>query len=172
MNQLTYVLKQRVNWKSYRRFLNLEDEVLSEEYVMKNGKKFGEDFGYGGDEYDSFIIQYDQDNNEHIFTSIIYDCYENGNLANYYMVKNGTKNGEMVSFYPNGQVKEIKHIDNNTLEGVQKEFYENGAVKIMEHRVLGRIVRFKKYDEQGKVVEEKKQAMKSDQTYINEVSKT
>ena len=97
---------------------------------MKNGKKFGRNFGYGGDNYDSFIVVYDQNNNEHLFTGIIYDCYENGNLANYYMVKNGIKNGEMVYFYPNGQVKEIKHIDNNTLEGIQKEFYENGVLKL------------------------------------------
>nr|WP_064473438.1 hypothetical protein [Bacillus wiedmannii] len=135
----------------------MEDKILNEEYVMNNGKKFGEDFGYGGDEYDSFIVEYDQDNNEHIFTGIIYDCYENGNLANYYMVKDGIKNGEMVNFYPNGQIKEIKHIENNTLEGIQKEFYENGVIRLMEHRALGRLVSFKKYDEQGKIVEEMKE---------------
>ncbi|MGF2714748.1 hypothetical protein [Bacillus mycoides] len=42
----------------------------------------------------------------------------------------------------------------NPLEGIQKEFYENGVIKLMEHRVLGRLVSFKKYDEQGKIVEE------------------
>ncbi|MEH7648980.1 hypothetical protein V7420_27605, partial [Bacillus toyonensis] len=61
-------------------------------------------------------------------------------------------------FYPNGQVKEIKHIENNTLESIQKEFYENGVIRLMEHRVLGRLVSFKKYDEQGKIVEEMKEA--------------
>lgn len=97
---------------------------------MKNGKKFGRNFGYGGDEYDSFIVEYDQNNNEHLFTGIIYDCYENGHLANYYMVKKGMKNGEMVHFYPNGQVKQIKHLNKNILDGIQKDFYENGVFKI------------------------------------------
>ncbi|MGE8000555.1 toxin-antitoxin system YwqK family antitoxin [Lysinibacillus sp. NPDC093190] len=136
----------------------MKDKILNKEYVMKNGKKFGENFGYGGDDYDSFIVEYDQNNNEHLFTGIIYDCYENGNLANYYMVKNGIKNGEMVYFYPNGQVKEIKHIDKNTLEGIQKEFYENGILKLVENRVLGRLVSFKKYDVQGNVLEEKNES--------------
>ncbi|GAB0169226.1 hypothetical protein LSPCS325_26630 [Lysinibacillus sp. CTST325] len=92
----------------------MKDKILNKECAMKNGKKFGKNFGYGGDDYDSFIVEYDQNNNEHLFTGIIYDCYENGTLANYYMVKNGIKNGEMVYFYPNGQVKEIKHIEKNT----------------------------------------------------------
>lgn len=132
---------------------------------MKNGKKFGGDFGSGGDDYDSFIVEYDQDNNEHIFTGIIYDCYENGNLASYYRVINGIKNGEMVHFYPNGQVKEIKQIDKNTLEGIQKEFYENGVLKLVEYRDLGRLVSFEKYDEQGNLSEEKKESMEYELTY-------
>ncbi|WP_257209067.1 hypothetical protein [Bacillus wiedmannii] len=48
-------------------------------------------------------------------------------------------------------------MENNTLEGIQKEFYENGVIRLMEHRVLGRLVSFKKYDEQGKIVEEMKE---------------
>ncbi|MFF6014098.1 toxin-antitoxin system YwqK family antitoxin [Lysinibacillus fusiformis] len=142
----------------------MKDKILSREYVMKNAMIFGENFGYGGDDYDSFIVEYDKDNNEHLFTGIIYDCYENGNLAGYYMVKSGIKDGEMVHFYPNGQVKEIKHLDKNTLEGKQKEFYENGILKLVEYRVLGRLVSFKKYDVQGNILEEKKESMESDLT--------
>lgn len=43
-------------------------------------------------------MEYDQANNEHLFTGIVYKCYENGNSASYYMVKDGIKNGEMVRF--------------------------------------------------------------------------
>jgi len=137
----------------------MENKILNKEYVMKNGKRFGENFGYGGDDYDSFIVEYDQDNNEHLFTGIIYDCYENNNLASYYMVKDGIKNGEMVHFYPNGQVKKIQYINNNTLEGIQKEFYENGILKLVEIRTLGRLVSFEKYDNQGNVLEEMKESI-------------
>lgn len=129
---------------------------------MKNGEKFGDSFGYGGDEYDSFIVEYDQDDNEHFFTGIIYDCYDNGDLASYYVVQEGVKNGEMVSFYPNGQVKEIKYLDKNVLEGIQKEYYENGVLKVVEYRVLGRLKTFKRYDEQGKMLEEKIEPTESD----------
>ena len=133
----------------------MEDKVFDKEYIVKNGKKFGSSFGYGGDEYDSFIVEYDQDDNEHLFTGIIYDCYENGDLASYYVVKGGVKNGEMLYFYPNGQVKEIKYLAKNTLEGIQKEYYENGVLKVVEYRVLGRLKTFKKYDEHGNVLEGK-----------------
>lgn len=133
---------------------------------MKNGKKFGRDFGYGGDDYDSFIVEYDQNNNEHLFTGIIYECYEDGNLANYYMVKNGVKNGKMVYYYPNGQVKEIKNIDKNTVEGIQKEFYENGVLKLIEYRVLGKLESFIKYDEHGNVLQEKNGSIELNPSYI------
>lgn len=133
---------------------------------MKNGKKFGRDFGYGGDDYDSFIVEYDQNNNEHLFTGIIYECYEDGNLANYYMVKNRVKNGKMVYYYPNGQVKEIKNIDKNTVEGIQKEFYENGVLKLIEYRVLGKLESFIKYDEHGNVLQEKNGSIELNPSYI------
>lgn len=133
---------------------------------MKNGKNFGKNFGYGGDDYDSFIVEYDQNNNEHLFTGIIYECYEDGNLANYYIVKNGVKNGEMVYYYPNGQVKKIKNIDTNTVEGIQKEFYENGVLKLVEYRVLGRLESFIKYDEHGNVLQEKNGSIELNPTYI------
>lgn len=133
---------------------------------MKNGNNFGKNFGYGGDDYDSFIVEYDQNNNEHLFTGIIYECYEDGNLANYYIVKNGVKNGEMVYYYPNGQVKEIKNIDTNTVEGIQKEFYENGVLKLVEYRVLGRLESFIKYDEHGNVLQEKNGSIELNPTYI------
>jgi len=144
----------------------LKDKILNKEYIMKNGKKFGRDFGYGGDDYDSFIVEYDQNNNEHLFTGIIYECYEDGNLANYYMVKNGVKNGKMVYYYPNGQVKEIKNIDKNTVEGIQKEFYENGVLKLIEYRVLGKLESFIKYDEHGNVLQEKNGSIELNPSYI------
>lgn len=134
----------------------MEDKILSKEYVIKNGKTFGDDMGYGGDEYDSFIVEYDENNHEHLFTGIIYDCYENGNLSSYCIVKNGIKNGDLVYFYPNGQVKAIRQIVDNAAEGIQKEFYENGALKRVENRVLGRLESFINYDEYGKIIEEKK----------------
>ncbi|WHX48233.1 hypothetical protein QNH46_19340 [Paenibacillus woosongensis] len=96
-------------------------KILKKGHVLENGSLFDETFGYGGDEYDSFIVQYDQEGTEHLFTGIIYDCYENGNLASYYVVKDGIKHGEMVQYYLNGQVKEIKYLNNNLLEGPQKE---------------------------------------------------
>lgn len=147
----------------------MEDKILNKEYVMNNGNKFDENFGYGGDDYDSFIVEYDQNNNEHLYSGIIYDCYENGNIASYYNVKNGIKSGEMVSFFPNGQVKEFKHIDKNTLEGIQKEFYENGFIKLVEYRLLGRVLGFKKFDETGNLLEEKKAPLESDLTNFNKL---
>ena len=144
----------------------MKDKILNKEYIIKNGKKFGRDFGYGGDDYDSFIVESDQNNNEHLFTGIIYECYEDGNLANYYMVKNGVKNGKMVYYYPNGQVKEIKNIDKNTVEGIQKEFYENGVLKLIEYRVLGKLESFIKYDEYGNVLQDKNGSIELNPSYI------
>ena len=140
------------------------DKILNKEYVILNGNRFDENFGYSGDDYDSFIVEY-----EHLYSGINYVCYENGNLASYYNVKNGIKNGEMVSFFPNGQVKEMKHIDKNTLEGIQKEFYENGLIKLVEYRLLGRLMAFKKFDEQGNILEEKKAPLESDFTNFNKL---
>ncbi|MFJ7744609.1 hypothetical protein [Peribacillus sp. NPDC097295] len=71
------------------------------------------------------------------------------------------KSGEMVTFYPNGRVKEIKHLDKNAFDGIQKEFYENGRIKLVEYRTFGRSVSFQKFDEQGNLLEEKKESMES-----------
>lgn len=139
----------------------MADKIFNKEYVISNGNKFDEKLGYGGDDYDSFIVEYDQDNNEHLYSGIIYECYDNGNLASYYMVKSGIKSGEMINFYPNGRVKEIKHLDKNALDGIQKEFYENGRIKLVEYRTSGRSVSFQKFDEKGNLLEEKKESMES-----------
>ncbi|MBS2967921.1 hypothetical protein J9317_03920 [Metabacillus sp. KIGAM252] len=143
------------------------ETIYDKKYIIDNGLVFNDQLSYGGDEYDSFIVKYDQNNNEHIYTGIIYELYENGNIANYYEVKAGIKEGLMVYFFPNGQIKEIKRLEKNSLEGLQKEFSENGVIKSKEHRVSGRLMSFKKYDSKGNIIEEETEPAKIELNYRN-----
>lgn len=56
-------------------------------------------------------------------------------------------------------------MDKSSAEGYQVEFFENGAKKYESECIAGREVTFKKYDEQGNIIDRKIEPTESDLLY-------
>ncbi|MHC5215111.1 toxin-antitoxin system YwqK family antitoxin [Enterococcus sp. LJL128] len=137
--------------------MNNEDyDFLSKESTLKHGINFDEELAYGG-EHDLEIVSFDQEDNEIIFTGLTYDLFDNGNIDMYMTVENGLKQGPLVEFYPNGHVKSINNMDKNVSDGEQVEFYEDGKIKRVEERKGGFLMTFVEYNQEGKIIDEKKE---------------
>lgn len=145
------------------------NDIFTKEYIIKNGVEFEKDLGYGGP-YDLGIVEYTDDGKEKLFTGIAYDFYENGNIESYFFVLNGVKQGKYVEFYPNGELKLLGNMDKSSADGYQVEFFENGMKKYESECIAGREMTFKKYDNQGNLIEQKTDPTESDLLYAKRFS--
>ncbi|MEG0528417.1 MAG: hypothetical protein RR531_12960 [Longicatena sp.] len=144
---------------------NKSEKILSKEYVIEQGINFDKHLAYGGN-HDLEIVEFDREDNEKQFTGLVYDLFENGNLDSYMFVKEGIKQGEFVEFYPNGTIKRINNMVDNVSERKQVEYYENGSIMLLEERSGGFLLTFIKYDEQGNIIEEKKEPTEFDKMMV------
>lgn len=140
------------------------NEILSKEYIIKNGVEFEEYLGYGGP-YELGIVEYSEEGEEKLYTGLAYDLYENGNVESYLFVKEGVKQGRIVSFYPNGNVKSIGNMNKGAAEGYQVEYFENNVKKYESECCAGREMTFTKYDENGNIIAQKMKPNESDILY-------
>lgn len=131
------------------------EKILTKKYILEHGVNF-ECLANGG-EHGLEIVEFDENDNERVFTGLAYELYENGNLESYMFVKDGIKQGDFVEFYPNGNIKMINNMLDNVSEGKQVEYYENGAIKTIEERIGGFLMTFVTYDKNGNILEEKKE---------------
>ena len=147
----------------------MSNDILTKEFIIKNGTEFEEYLEYGGP-YDLGIVEYTEDGKEKLFTGLAYDIYENGNIESYFYVDNGVKQGKYVEFFPNGNIKRIGNMNKSSAEGYQVEFFENGTKKYESECIAGREMIFKKYDEQGNIIEKKPGPSESDLLYAKKFS--
>lgn len=80
--------------------------------------------------------------------------YSNGKLANEQGYVLGSREGEGKKYYQNGILQAIFTFKNDRLDGIRKEFDRNGALQYETLYKDGKKQRMKKYDEQGKVIED------------------
>lgn len=119
--------------------------VLTKEYIIQNGLEFEECLEYGGP-YGLGIVECADDGKEKLFTGLAYDVYENGNI------------------------KRISNMNRSTVEGYHVEFFQNGMKKHESECIAGREMTFKKYDEQGNIVEQKIEPTEFDIIYVEKFS--
>lgn len=140
------------------------NDILTKEYIIHNGVEFEEFLEYGGP-YDLGIVEYTDDGEEKLFTGLAYDLYENGNIESYFLVEEGVKQGANVSFYPNGNIKRIGKMEKGAAEGYQVEYYDNRIKKYESECIAGREITFINFDENGNIIEQKKEPTESDLLY-------
>ncbi|RXZ01519.1 toxin-antitoxin system YwqK family antitoxin [Fictibacillus sp. S7] len=147
------------------------ESILSKEYILQNGVEFEGYLEYGGPN-ELAIVEYSDDGQEKLFTGLAYDLYENGNIESYLCVKDGVKQGKYVEFYPSGNIKRIGNMNKSAAEGLQVEFYENGTKKYESHCIAGLEMTFIKYDQNGKMIEQKTEPSESDLLYAQKWGRT
>lgn len=140
------------------------DKILTKKYILEQGTDF-EHLANGGS-HGLEIVEFDENDNETVFTGLAYELFENGNVESYMYVKDGIKQGAFVEFYPSGNIKMVNNMVDNVSEGKQIEYFENGSVKMIEERIGGFLMTFIKYDEDGNIIEEKKEPTDFDKMMV------
>ncbi|WP_086445358.1 toxin-antitoxin system YwqK family antitoxin [Candidatus Enterococcus lemimoniae] len=140
------------------------DKILTKKYILEHGTNF--EYLANGGKHGLEIVEFDENDNERVFTGLAYELYENGNLESYMFVRDGIKQGATVRFYSNGNIESISNMIDNVPEGKRIEYYENSAIKIEEERTGGFLMTFVKYDEDGNIIEEKKEPTDFDKMMV------
>lgn len=127
-------------------------KILTKEYVLNNGVDF-EDLW---DEYCSDrILDNSEEEGGEPFTGLTYETYPNGNLRYYCYYKNGFSHGDFVEFYDDGKTKSMQYMQRGRIYGVEKIWYRNGMLESEANYEYGVCLTFKKWNEEGILIEEK-----------------
>lgn len=141
----------------------MEIEILTKDYVLEKGVDFEEELWFSLP-YGDIVI--DAEKNGNPFTGLAYELHNNGNVAYYAYYKNGVNDGEMVEFYDNGNVESISNILKGASNGYQVSYFENGEKRLEGEYFIGIPIKYKKWDETGGLIEEKKNPDESDLKYM------
>lgn len=128
--------------------------ILSEEEVLAKGVDFGEDMCWSGISGQYVYTDPVEDGGEP-FTGLLYERFKNGHIAYYNYYKNGVDHGEFVRFYESSKIKEYYIKRRGQIFGDYIQWYESGSVKSIEYRKYGLVVSYKKWDENGNLIDEK-----------------
>ena len=138
-----------------------EDKILTKEEVLRDGVCFEDELDWGGEYYEQIV--YENESGEEVpYTGLAYDLYPDGQLESYGYIDNGYRHGLAVYFYSNGKIKSINNQDRGAAEGIQKEYFENGDIESVSYCIAGGEILYKKYDETGKIIEEKTEPTEDD----------
>ena len=138
-----------------------EDKILTKEEVLRGGVCFEDELDWGGECYEQIVCE-NELGEEVPYTGLAYDLYPDGQLEFYGYIDNGYRHGLAVYFYSSGKIKSINNQDRGSAEGIQKEYFENGDIESVSYCIAGEELLYKKYDETGKVIEEKTEPTEDD----------
>lgn len=128
-------------------------KLLSRKYVIKNGTYFDGETVYWNN-YD--IYEHSANGDEKPFTGLLYETYDNGQIAYYGYIKDGIDEEDKVFFYPNGQLKSYCKMYLGAYYGKSYTWHENGQIKeIREKSEDYKHEWIKKWDENGILLEER-----------------
>ncbi len=88
------------------------------------------------------------------FMGVAYELWENDKLRSEVEFVNGIENGWHKEWYRNGNLKMEMFLKNAVLHGEKKEWYENGQLKSELTGEFGIVLSSKKWNKEGKLVEE------------------
>lgn len=142
----------------------MEIEILTKDYVLKNGVDFEEKLWFAPPYGDTVI---DAEKNGNPFTGLVYELHKNGILAYYAYYKNGVNDGEMVEFYDNGNVESISFILKGASNGYQVSYFKNGEKRLEGEYFTGVPIKYKKWDETGNLIEAKTGPEEGDLKYMD-----
>ncbi|AOZ96899.1 toxin-antitoxin system YwqK family antitoxin [Butyrivibrio hungatei] len=138
-------------------------EILSSSEVISKGVEFIGEVCFSGEYGEQVYTKEDYEGGVPI-EGILYEKYENGNLAYYAFYHEGIPQGQRVRFYPSGRVKSYCIMDAGTVDGYYTEWYENGNIKCTKYCKYGLTIQMKEYDIQGNIAAEKKELKDSEKS--------
>lgn len=129
-----------------------ELNLLSYEYVIENGTYFDGDIICWSGKYGDQVYNNPMKKNGTPFNGLLYEQYENGQIAYYSFYENGIGQGISIQFYLSGAIKSYCIKNRGVIVGKYYEWYENGDIKKeTDHYKNDHHYKFTEYDENGNV---------------------
>jgi antitoxin component YwqK of YwqJK toxin-antitoxin module len=145
----------------------MENDILTKEYVIKNGIQFDE--LYNENESDR-ILNGPEEEGGSPFTGLTYELNDNGSLAYYCFYKNGLEYGDYVEFYDNGNLESRQYMKYGSINGKEKKWDIDGNLIFLGESAFGIKLSFKKWDSEGSLIEEKNEPTEEELKYIERIS--
>ncbi|GMQ59692.1 hypothetical protein AN1V17_40920 [Vallitalea sediminicola] len=134
----------------------MNKSILSQDEVLKKGIEFTGDVCYSG-EYGQQVYNLPIEEGGKPITGYVYEKYNNGNINYYCYYENGIKDGECIDFYETGKLKRHCMMEKGQILGKNYIWYENGNIKTKEFCKYGIVMSYKKFDEDGNIIDSKKE---------------
>ena len=144
--------------------------ILNKDAVMEQGIDFDKGLWFAS--YGDIVLDNEEANGGKPFTGLVYELYENGNLAYYSFYKSGFKEGNYVKFHKNGKVRSIDYMVKGQTRGVRKKWYESGELMYEGEFRFGICLRYIEMDRQGNILRQKNSPTKDDLELINRFSES
>lgn len=106
--------------------------------IVTNPSKEGKKEGIEIEELKGFIGKATY--NGKLYTGIVFEYYENGNVESEEHYKNGESHGSYKEWYQSGQLRDESTFKNNVLEGSQKIYSKNGMLVFEANKKNGQWV--------------------------------
>ncbi|MGM0501837.1 MAG: hypothetical protein ACQERJ_04865 [Bacillota bacterium] len=128
----------------------MENKILEMEYVIENGIE------YENLETEMFTEKLIDPESEKGYTGLVYESVSENQISGYGFYKDGYVSGIEVDFYLNGNIKRIINKKDGIADGEYKKWSEEGIlIEEREYR-LGICTKYRKYNRDGELIDEKK----------------
>ncbi len=139
-------------------------KILTTKEILENGINI-EDMDIIGATY-----QYIDPKTNQPYNGLGYYLGRNNHIQSYCYFSNGVQHGECVEFYKNGNPSEWYNVDKGIGHGEFKQWYEDGSLKIEGYRESSAVVRFKAYDKDGNLTDEKSGLTDQEKKFIKSIT--
>lgn len=142
----------------------MESNILTKEYVMKNGVDYEELCNeYCSDR----ILDKSEEEGGKPVTGLVYEIYNNGQLSYYCFYKDGFEHGKYVEFYENGNIQSVQYMKYGSIVGKEETWFKNGILKSVGEYEYGVCLNLKEWNEKGILVKEKLEPTEKDLKMIS-----
>lgn len=135
-------------------------KILSKEEVLKQGINFDEELWFTS--YSDEVLDNPENEGGNPFTGLVYELYDNGDLAYYCYYKNGFKDGDYVKFHTNGKIRSIDYMVKGQTRGIRKKWYESEELMYEGEFIYGVCLRYTEWDKQGNIIRQKNSPTQDD----------
>ncbi|KNY29371.1 hypothetical protein [Pseudobacteroides cellulosolvens] len=131
--------------------------ILSKEEILRKGKNLLTELGY--DPLVGLTVEMDT---EAPYNGIGYTLFDNNEIETYSFYVNGIQDIQNVEFYFDGKLKAYCDFKNGLVDGELIEWNEEGIKTYWAEFEANVKKKFKKWNDQGELIDEKKEPTKED----------
>ncbi|MEO2211603.1 hypothetical protein ABGV40_12235 [Paenibacillus amylolyticus] len=143
----------------------IDVNILRMEDVLLTGIEFNDDVCFSGNSGQEVFDKPIEDGGKPI-SGLLYERYDNGNLAYYSYYKNGLADGDYVNYYESGRISSFQKMSKGVITGEFISWFENGNHKSIANYKYGFAITYREWDIEGVLINEKLEASEFEKKMI------